>query len=34
MKVYGMECVVDENGYIQRVYCCGGWCNIIIKLED
>lgn len=28
MRVYGMECVADENGYIQRAYCCGGWCNI------
>lgn len=27
MKVYGMECVADENGNIQRIY-CGGWCNI------
>ena len=28
MKVYGMECVVDEEGYIQRVFCCGTWCGI------
>lgn len=28
MKVYGMECVVNEKGYIERVYCHGGCYNI------
>ena len=28
MKVYGMDCVCDEMGRIQRVYIGDSWCNI------